>query len=136
MAVFRGFSPGDTVLGAELGLVQSKCFLLSTGLLGVENRVKPQPFLEGGYYHGKAFAIAGVQKQDDAYVAVLGAAYQATPRILATADYIGGSNNFATAGVTLTLSPTLSFNPAVYISNSSPHRAFGYGVLTWNIRVW
>lgn len=136
VAVFRGFSPGETVLGAELGLVQSKSFLLSTGLLGLENNAKSQPFLEGGYYRGKACVIAGVQRQDGSILGVFGACYQATLRVLATADYISGSANFATAGVTITLSPTLTFNPAVYVSNSSPHRAYGYGVLTWNVKAW
>jgi hypothetical protein len=56
--------------------------------------------------------------------------------VLTTADYLGGSDNFATVGVTVALTPNLSFNPAIYISNSKGHRAFGYGVLSWNVKCW
>jgi len=136
IAVFRGFSPGETVLNAELGIIKTKSFLLSTGVLGVENGLKPQPFLECGYYIGKGFIIAGVQRQSPGSVAILGASYQCTPKILLTADYLGGSNNFSTVGVTYTLSPTMTFNPAVYISNSSPRNYYGYAVVSWNTKLW
>jgi hypothetical protein len=136
VAIFQGLSPGQTVFNAELGLVQKKYFLLSTGLLGAQNQAKYQPFLEGGYYSGKAEMIAGVQKQNNTYFGVFGASYQATPRLLVTSDYISGPTNFATVGVTYAISPTLTLNPAVYITNQSPRRAFGYAVLTWNIKVW
>ncbi len=135
IAIFRGFSPGETTFNAELGLIQSKSFLLSTGVLGVESGQVAQPFIEGGYYVGKGFVIAGIQKQQT-YFPILGAGYQMTPRAVAMLDYLGTSANFATAGLTYTLTPSLSFNPAVYISNSSPHRALGYAVLTWNVKCW
>jgi hypothetical protein len=136
VAVFQGLSPEQTVFNAELGLVQKKNFLLSTGLVGAQTEAKYQPFLEGGYYTGKAEIIAGIQRQNGAYLGVFGASYQALPRLLIAADYISGSSNFATAGVTYAISPTLSFNPALYISNQGPHRAFGYGVLSWNVKIW
>ncbi len=136
IAAFRGFSPGETILGAELGIVQSKSFLLSAGMLGVERGQKSQPFLEGGYYRGRGFVIAGVQRQSPDCIGIMGAGYQATPRVQAMVDYLGGAANFATAGVTVILTPALSFNPAIYITNPSPHRAYGYGVFTWNVKVW
>jgi len=136
IAVFRGFKPGENILGAEVGLVKSKSFLLSTGILGVENRLKPQPFLEAGYYNGKGTIIAGVQEQYSKSYGVFGAAYQAAPVVLVTADYISGSTNFATLGVTLTLTGNLSWNPAIYISNQSPRRAYSYSVVSWNVKAW
>lgn len=136
MSVFQGFTPSDTSVGAEVALVHHGPYLLSAGIQGVQNRLEPQDFLEGGYYRGKAELIAGVQHQNHATLPVFGAAYQLTPRIQPMVDYLGGTQNFATAGATFTLAPNLTFNPAVYFSNSRPHRAYGYGVLTWNIKVW
>jgi hypothetical protein len=136
IAEFQGFSPGESIFAAELGIVQRKSFLLSTGVLGVQKGQKPQPFLEAGYYTGKLGIMAGIQTEGSDGFAILGAEYQLTPKVLLTSDYISGLANFATAGVTIEITPHLSFNPAVYISNSSPHKAFGYGVLTWNIKAW
>jgi len=136
VAVFQGLKPGQTVLNWELGLVQSKSFLLSTGMLGMQNGSKPQPFLEAGYYVDKAFCIAGLQHQDSGNQGVLGLGYQYSPSALITMDYITGQENYLTAGVTFTLTKNLSFNPAVYISNSSPHKSYAYGVLSWNSKLW
>ena len=122
VAIFQGFKPEETAVGAELALVQHGPYLLSVGVLGVQNHLKAQPYLEGGYYLGKTELIAGVQKQSGTMLPVFGAAYQLTPTIQPMVDYLGGAQNFATAGVTLTLAPNLTFNPAVYFSNSRPHR--------------
>ena len=135
VAVFQGCVPGEVVLNAEYGLIQQKSFLLSTGVLGIENGHNPQPFLEGGWYHDKVFGIAGVQQQHANAEGVFGFGYQATPAALVTLDYITGDDNFATAGVTFTLTPNLSFNPALYISNKT-HTSYGYGVLSWNAKLW
>lgn len=136
VAIFQGLSPVKTILNAEYAIIPNKPFLVSTGLLGTQNADRYQPFLEGGYYTGKAEIIAGIQMQDSSLFGVFGLSYQATPRLLLASDYISGSASFATVGVTYAITPALSFNPALYISNSSPHRAFGYGVLSWNIKVW
>jgi hypothetical protein len=136
VAVFRGFTPGETIFNAELGLVQSKHFLLSTGVLGVEQGKQAQPFIEAGYYQGKGFGMVGIQHQDSNEQGIFGLGYQYTPKVLLTADYITGSQNFATVGVTFTITPNLSFNPALYVSNSTPRHGYGYGVLTWNSKLW
>ncbi|HEX2986576.1 MAG TPA: hypothetical protein VHS06_00145, partial [Chloroflexota bacterium] len=136
VALFQGFSPVESVLAFELGLVTKKPVLVSAGMLGLQNGAKAQPFLEGGYYRGKTILIAGVQGQNSAVYGIFGAAYQATQRLLLAADYISGSPNFATLGVTYAITPNLSLNPAVYISNSTPHHAYGYAVLTWNVKAW
>jgi len=136
VALFEGFSPNESMLNAELGLIKKGSFLLSTGMLGIENRLRPQVFLEGGYYTGKSYLIGGIQKQHPSFLGVFGIAYQAASNILFAADYVGGSDNFATAGVNIALSPTVTFNPVVYISNTTPHRFYGCGVLKWNVKVW
>ncbi len=40
VAVFQGFTPNESSMGAELALIHHGPYLLSTGLLNVENRVK------------------------------------------------------------------------------------------------
>lgn len=135
VALFRGFSPGETAVAAELGIIRRKPFLVSAGVLGIEDGLKPQPFIEGGYYRGKGFLVGGIQQQEGIDVAMLGAGYQVTSRVMASVDHLGGSANFTTAGITLTLTPTVSFNPAIYVTNSKPRRTFGYGVLSWNVTV-
>ncbi len=136
VAVFQGFQPSQTSAGVEVGLYHRGPYLLSAGVLSLQNHVKCQPFVEGGYYRGKAELIAGVQHQCGANIPVLGAAYQLTPTVQPMVDYQGGAANYATAGVTFTLAPNLTFNPAVYISNSRPHRSYAYGVMSWNVKVW
>ena len=65
-----------------------------------------------------------------------GIGYQVTPRLLVATDYQQGAGNFATLGVTYALTPRLSVNPALYITNASPHHAYPYVVLTWNVPAW
>lgn len=136
VAVFQGLSPVKTVLNAEVTLVDKRPFLLSAGLLGTQNATRYQPFLEAGYYPGKAEYIAGIQRQDGLNVGVFGVAYQVLPKVRLAADYISGSSNFATVGFTYQITPNFSFNPALYVSNAEPHRLFCYGVVTWEVKVW
>ena len=67
---------------------------------------------------------------------ILGWADQATPKLKLQIDYQAGSGNAATAGFTVSLTPALQFNPAVYVSNSSSHAVYGYAVLTWNVQLF
>ena len=67
---------------------------------------------------------------------ILGIAYRVHPRTLLQVDYQSGSSNFATAGFTYNITPQLQFNPALYISNTTPYKGYGYAVLTWNITAW
>lgn len=136
VALFQGFSPFKPVFNAEYALVDTKPWLVSAGLLGTENATRYQPFLESGYYVGKGAVIAGIQRQEGNYVGVYGAYYQVTPWARIQTDYVSGHSSFATVGCTFTISPTVTFNPALYVSNSSPHKAFGYGVVSWQVKVW
>lgn len=150
LAYFQGFSPDQEVLNAELGLVQKPPYLLSTGFLDwASNGIAPQPFLEAGYYRGdwetmagvvraesEAPAVGGVERLAWATESIAGAAYRTSPKLLLQVDYESGSQNFATAGFTYSITPTLSLNPSVYISNSTPRKGYGYAVLTWNVQVF
>jgi hypothetical protein len=147
IAYFHGFSPPFEVLNAEVGLVDKRPWLLSTGFLGwTSNGTAAQPFLEGGYYEGKIELVAGAVDADIQNVdgtglmrqdqAVLGAAYQATPRLLVQTDYQAGSGNSSTIGFTYAVTPAVTVNPAIYVTNSSPHNVLGYAVVTWNLTAW
>jgi len=55
---------------------------------------------------------------------------------MSASDYQQGTDNFATIGIAYALTPRLSMNPALYITNSTPRHAYPYVVLTWNVRAW
>jgi hypothetical protein len=147
VAVFQGFSPPVQVLNVEYGLIQQKNLLMSTGFAGyASNGTPPQPYLEMGWQQGNVYAMAGAiyvttpgqglgpsAYQTDS---ILGIAYHVSPRLLVQTDYQSGDSNFGTAGFTYNITPALSFNPAAYYSNSSPHKTYGYAVLTWNVTAW
>jgi hypothetical protein len=133
---FGGITTGHNAVGAQVALVQKKYFVLSAGTLGLETIAKPQPFLEGGYYFKNGFVVAGIQEQNSDFYGVYGISHRLTPKIQISSDYISGPTHYATLGVVLELTPHLYFNPAIFISNAAPHRAYGYGVLSWDIKVW
>ena len=136
IAVFNAFEPGTQYLSTEIGLVQQKNWLLSTGFLTYSTRHDvPQPFLEGGYYKGNVETMAGVQYNGRQYLMLLGGAYQLNNRVQLMADYISGRQNFSSYGLTYTIVKNLTINPAIYISNGTG-KAFPYAVLTWTITAW
>ena len=137
IAAFSGFRPGVAVLNAELGLVQRKDVLLSVGFLGWSTRGgSPQPFVEGGYNRGLARFMAGAQRIGSQTSAILGVGYQTTPALLIQSDYLSGNNNFTTFGFTYSVTPSVTFNPALYMANSRDHKVYPYMVLTWTVTAW
>jgi hypothetical protein len=150
VAYFQGLSPDQEVFNTELGLIQKPPYLLSTGFAGwSSNGIPPQPYLEMGYYQGNWETMMGVIRADSQEPAVggttrlqwgtesiAGAAYRVSPRLLLQLDYQSGAQNSTTAGFTYNITPQLSLNPAIYISNSTPHKGYGYAVLTWNIQAF
>jgi hypothetical protein len=150
IAVFEGDSPAEQIGNAELGLLNRGRYLLSTGFLNWSTKgTAPQPFLEGGYYKGNSEYVAGAEnviaQENGANGAirnvrstqsVLGFAYRPIPTLQVQADYQSGATNFATAGFTYSVTPNLTFNPAIYIGNSTPTKGFGYAVLTWTIQAF
>jgi hypothetical protein len=148
IALFEGTSAAEQVANIEIGLLNKGPYLLSTGFLDWNTKGgAPQPFLEGGYYVKDVELMAGVIRtpSQDANgniqnykqtQAILGGAYHVGPRLLVQVDYQSGGNNFSTAGFTYSISPEVTLNPAVYISNASPHSAYGYAVLTWSLQAF
>ena len=149
-AVFQGTSPAEQILNAEYGIYQGTPWLLSTGFLNWTTKgTQPQPFLEGGYYKGSFELIAGAIRVTSEGPGVggairsfhetqslIGGAYRVSPRLLTQLDYQSGAGNFATAGFTYNVTPAVALNPAVYISNASPHKGYGYVVVTWTVTAW
>lgn len=150
VAIFQGASPPEQVANAEYSILVKGPYLLSTGFFNWTTKGSaPQPYLEGGYYKGNTQIMLGVarvisQQPDVAgfiqnqhqYQAILGYGYRIAPRALVQLDYQSGSANSATAGFTYNITPQLQFNPALYVSNASGHKVWGYAVLTWNINVF
>jgi hypothetical protein len=149
MALFQGFSPDEQVLNAEYGIIQSKNYLLSAGFANWSSTgVGAQPYLEGGYLSGNTYAMIGVidAVANDAAATgppdtkhqiqtILGYAYRVHPRLLLQADFQSGLANYTTAGFTYNITPNVTFNPAIYLSNSTPYKGYGYAVVTWSITV-
>lgn len=137
IAVFQGFSPPDNTVSFLYGLVQKKHLLLSTGMLNfLSGSTRRAPFLEVGYPTDRAAFVAGLLRTQNHTQPLAGMGYQLTPRLLLAADYQQGADNFASIGFTYALTPRLSVNPALYITNSTPRHAYPYVVLTWNIQAW
>ena len=155
VAIFQGYSPPSQIANVEYSLYQKGDplkgqTLLSTGFFNWSSKGSaPQPYLEGGYYAGSVEAMLGIARvvtqtpdvaghfQDEhQYQSILGLGYRIHPRILLQLDYQAGSANSATAGFTYNVSPQLQFNPAVYVSNGTGHKVWGYAVLTWNVNVF
>ncbi len=155
VAVFQGYSPPEQVFNGEYSLYQkgdaaTGQTLLSTGFFNWTTKGSaPQPYLEGGYYKGNVETmlglarvitqntdVAGSVQNQHQYQGILGLGYRVNPRVLLQLDYQSGTANSTTAGFTYNISPQLQFNPAVYMSNNTGHKVWGYAVLTWNIDVF
>ncbi len=136
IALFQGLSPSQTSLHAEVGLVQTDPWLLSVGFSNWSSGNSPQFYTLGGWYHGGHEAMAGAIRVSDHTEAILGYAYQLTPRLQLAGDYQSGPGNSLTAGFTYSLRPDLSLNPALYLTNDEPRRLRGYVVLTWSVQVF
>jgi hypothetical protein len=137
LSFFQGFRPREEVLGGELGLVQSGPNLLTAGAINWSSRGGgAQPVLEYGYYGKDDHFIVGAIYAGRRDEGILGYSHQLTEKLQLSLDYQSGPGNSVTAGFTYDLTPTLQVNPAVYLTNSRPHRLLGYIVLTWNLTVW
>jgi len=138
IAVFKGFQPNELIFGTELGLIQKEPYLLSTGFLNwsPHSHVDPQPFIEAGYYAEHHKFIAGFTQVDFCSEAILGYAYDFNKTWRFQVDWQSGSGNSSTIGFTCNLTRDLQFNPAIYVTNDSPHRVLGYIVFTYTFHLW
>jgi hypothetical protein len=138
VAVFKGFRPNELIFGTELGLIQKEPYLLSTGFLNwsPHSHVDPQPFIEAGYYAEHHKFIAGLTDVDFRSEAILGYAYDFNKTWRFQVDWQSGSGNSSTIGFACNLTRDLQFNPAIYVTNNSPHRVLGYIVFTYTFHLW
>jgi|ERR1043166_6607114 hypothetical protein len=138
VAVFKGFEPNELIFGTELGLIQHEPYLLSAGFVNwsPHSHVDPQPFIEAGYYTEHHKIIAGATHVDFRNEAIVGYAYDFNKTWRAQVDFQSGSGNSSTIGVTCNLTKDFQVNPAIYVTNDSPHHVLGYVVFTYTFRLW
>jgi hypothetical protein len=138
VAVFKGFKPNELIFGTELGLLQKEPWLLSVGAINwsPHSGVDPQPFIEVGYYteHNK-FILGGI-RAGSRNEAILGWAYDFNETWRGQIDFQSGSGNSVTVGFTCNLTRDFQFNPAIYVTNDSPHHVLGYIVFTYTFHLW
>ena len=138
VALFKGFKPDDYILGTEIGLIQREPYLLSVGAVNWSPKygVDPQPFVEAGYYTEHHKFIVGGTHVGFRNEAILGYAYDFNKTWRAQVDFQSGSGNSSTIGFTCNVTRDLQFNPALYVTNDSPHHVLGYIVFTYTFHVW
>ena len=138
VAVFRGLKPGDWIFGTEFGILTKEPFLLSAGFVNwsPHSHVDPQPYIEAGYYTEHHKFIVGAIHVDYRNEAILGYAYDFNKTWRAQVDFQSGSGNSSTIGFTCNITHNLQMNPALYVTNDSPHRLLGYVVFTYTFSLW
>jgi hypothetical protein len=137
VAAFQGLSPGEQILGAEVGLIQGDPWLLSAGVVNWSTRDQSaQPFVEGGYYTEHDKFIAGPIVVHNRTQALLGWAHDFNDVWRFQLDYQSGRDNYFTMGFTCSATPNFQFNPALYFSNAGGHRALGYFVMSYTFSLW
>ncbi|MEY2479765.1 MAG: hypothetical protein QOI04_692 [Verrucomicrobiota bacterium] len=138
LAVFKGFDPNEVIFGTEFGLLREKPYLLSVGFVNwsPHSHVDPQPFIEAGYYGEHHKFIAGAIHVDYRHEAILGYAYDFNKTWRAQVDFQSGSGNSSTIGFTCNITRDLQMNPALYVTNDSPHHLLGYVVFTYTFHLW
>jgi hypothetical protein len=138
VAVFKGFQPNELIFGTELGLIQHEPYLLSIGFVNwsPHSHVDPQPFIEAGYYTEHNKMIIGATHIDYRNEAIVGYAYDFNETWRAQVDFQSGSGNSSTIGFTCNVTRDFQVNPAIYVTNDSPHHVLGYVVFTYTFHLW
>jgi hypothetical protein len=133
VAVFKGFEPNELIFATELALIQKEPYLLSVGFINwsPHSGVDPQPYIEAGYYLEHQKFIVGAIHVDYRNEAIVGYAYDFNKTWRAQIDFQSGSGNSSTIGFTWNITPDLQMNPALYVTNDSPHNLLGYIVFTY-----
>jgi hypothetical protein len=137
-AVFRGFKPDDWIFGTEFGLLTKEPYLLSVGFVNWSPHldVDPQPYIEAGYYTEHQKFIAGAIHVGYRNEVLLGYAYDFNPIWRVQVDFQSGSGNSSTIGFTWNITRDFQVNPALYVTNDSPHEVLGYVVFTYTFHLW
>ena len=137
-AVFRGFKPDDWIFATEFGLLTKEPYLLSIGFVNwsPHMNVDPQPYIEAGYCTEHQKFFAGAIHVDFRNEAILGYAYDFNPTWRVQVDWQSGSGNSSTIGFTWNITRDFQVNPAMYVTNDSPHEVLGYVVFTYTFHLW
>ena len=137
-AIFRGFKPDEWIFHTEFGLLTKEPFLLSAGFLNwsPHTNVDPQPYIEAGYYTEHHKVIAGAIHVGYRNEALLGYAYDFNKTWRVQVDFQSGSGNSSTIGFTWNITRDFQVNPAIYVTNDSPHEVLGYVVFTYTFHLW
>src|SRR5213080_852259 len=137
-AGFRGVKPDDWIFGTEFGLLTKEPYLLSIGFVywSTHSDVVPQPFNEAGYHTDHPKFIAGMTHVDFRNEAILGYAYDFNETWRVQVDFQSGSGNSSTIGFTWNITRDFQVNPAIYVTNESPHEVLGYVVFTYTFHLW
>ncbi len=137
VSVFQGFKPREEVAGAEFNFLTQGPHLLTLGAVNWSSQGGgAQPVLEYGYYAKDDHFIAGGIYAGRRAEGVLGYSHQLTEKLMFSTDWQSGPGNSFTLGLTYNFTENLQTNPAIYFTNSRPHHAIGYLVVTWNLPVW
>jgi len=138
VAVFKGFQPNELIFGTEIGILTTEPWLLATGFANwsPHSHVDPQPYLIGGYYTEHHKFIAGAIHAGYRNEAILGYAYDFNKQWRAQVDFQSGSGNSIAFGFTWNITPDFQTNPALYVTNDSPHKVLGYVVFTYTFHLW
>ena len=138
VAIFKGFKPNEIIFGTEIALLQKEPYLVSTGFVNwsPQSGVVPQPFIEAGYYGEHHKFIAGITHVDFRNEAIFGYAYDFNQTWRFQLDFQSGSGNSSTIGFTCNVTRDFQFNPAIYVTNDSPHEVLGYVVFTYTFHLW
>jgi len=137
VSLFQGFKPGEEICGAEFNFLERGPHLLTAGAVNWSSRGGgTQPVVEYGYYAKDDHFIVGTIYAGKRTEGIFGYSHQLTEKLQFSADYQSGPGNATTLGLTYSITPNLQTNPAVYFTNTKPHHAIGYIVVSWNIPVW
>jgi hypothetical protein len=137
-AVFKGFDPNELIFATEIGLIQKEPYLLSIGFVNwsPHSHVDPQPLIEAGYYTEHQKFIVGATHVDYRNEAILGYAYDFNETWRVQVDFQSGSGNSSTIGFAWNITNDFQVNPAIYVTNDSPHEVLGYVVFTYTFHLW
>jgi hypothetical protein len=138
VSVFKGFDPNELIFATELGVIQKEPYLLSIGFMNwsPHSHVDPQPYIEAGYYTEHSKLMVGAAHVEYRNEVILGYAYDFNETWRAQVDFQSGSGNSSTIGFTCNVTRDFQFNPALYVTNDSPHHVLGYIVFTYTFHLW
>jgi len=138
IAIFKGFEPNELIFGTEIGLLMKEPYQLSVGFSNwsPHSHVDPQPYIEGGYWGEHHKFTAGVAYADSHTEAILGYAYDFNDTWRVQVDFQSGSDNSSTIGFVWSINDDIQVNPAIYVTNESPHEVLGYVSFTYTFHLW